>query len=102
MFANLPTNAIQDGDLTWNDVSDQVQELMGVPWFDDDEGLLYIVDCCGDEVQGPDNDLADDLWEALCDAGEGVSEWDVAEKEGVHYIPEILRRFTTEDGFHHA
>lgn len=103
MFANLPMNEIADGHLTWEspEVQAHIKSLIWGEWYEDEEGYLYIVmDEAGDQVHGPDNEMADAMTVAL---NGGALSYRLEEFiEGLFYIDYILRRFTPEDGFYHA
>ena len=103
MFANLPTNYIDDGDLSWEDenVVGHIQELLHSPWYTDDDGALYIV---ADEIEGPDNEMADKI-ARVCSQypGDRDVEYGLDDfVDGIGYIPPTLRRFNVVDGFYHA
>lgn len=105
MYADLPTNAIQDEELSWDDprVIEHVEHLLNdCEWFEDEEGYLYIVDGTKSEMHGPDNNKASQIWEAYECLGND-SAWDIAKAAGVFYIPVILRRFDPGGlGLYHA
>ena len=99
MYANLPTNEIWDGHMSWDDeaVQAHIEELMWCPWYTDEKDYLYIV---ADEVKGPDNEMADAIIKAL-----RYSPWKKSLHkaiEGLTYVDYVLRRFSPEDGFYHA
>jgi hypothetical protein len=98
VFANLPVNAVWDGDLEWEDLAEQIGELLGAPWYEDDEGFLYIV--APDEIEGPDSETLD-LMNFLLRWG--VQEGDLADfVDSIEPVPYVLRRFNRYDGFYHA
>ena len=80
MFANLPINHLQDGEMSWEslEVVSHIEELMNCKWYDW-HGLLIIDG--PDDIEGPDIDTI---------PAEAV------------LIPEALKRFSQEDGFYHA
>lgn len=99
MYANLPVNDIQDGHLSWDDesVRAHVKELTWAPWYEDEEGYLYII---SDEVEGPDNEMAEAITRAL-HSGAHEEFLDGVVKE-LSYVDCVLRRFNPIDGFFHA
>jgi hypothetical protein len=105
MFANLPIDAIRDGNLSWEDscVQKHIRDLLWEEWYEDAEGYLYIVAKDADEwVYGPDNEMADRIASELGSRC-GVASWKLAEViEELTYIDYILRRFSEEDGFYHS
>lgn len=109
-FANLPVNAIDDGDLSWGDesVANHVVDIMDAPWFEDSDGFLYIaVDDC---IEGADTPIAEALFKALWSDEKDrlMNEWevdmrDVAATIGIAFIPKVLHRFDAGGlGFYHA
>ncbi len=100
MYANLPTNDIQDGNLSWSDetVQAHIEELMQCPWYKCEEGYLYIV--TPGEVEGPDNEMIDVIVKALhSGVHEEMLDWAIKD---LTHVDSVLRRFNPVDGFYHT
>ncbi len=99
MFANLLTNEIADGYLSWGDeaVQGHIEEIFKAPWLEDEEGYLYIV---LDEVEGPDNEMTDTISAAL---RLGLHPLSLDQfLGGLTYVGLALHWFNPEDGFYHS
>jgi len=71
-------------------------------WYEDDNGLLYIVPPAGcySEIIGPNTATFDDLADMLCDHGE-VTDEDLEQLHLAH-IPDAQKRFDAFSGLFHA
>ena len=75
------------------------RELMDGEWFEDEEGLLYILPVAGTIIsdEGPDNATMDVLraaWPPIRQA--------ILDDRGLVRIPSAIRRFNPIDGYYHA
>lgn len=104
MFADLPWNAINDGELSWDDpqVQEHIRHLdRDCEWYEDEEGFLYIVDEDSlDLVHGPDNEMSDAIFDAAAN-GEALHRLDDV-IPGLCHVSYVLRRFSDTEGFYHA
>ena len=98
MFANLPANEIDEGYLSWDDLTVQqhIENLLWSPWYSDADGFLYIVSLDG--VFGPDNEIEDALAQAMREGANPEHLDDIVDVEHVNYS---LHRFNTIVGFHY-
>lgn len=98
MHANLPTNEIQDGLLSWDSPSvlGHIEEILRAPWYEDEEGLYIVLD----EVEGPDNEMTDTISAALRLGLDPLSLDQFL--GGLTYVGLALHRFNPVDGFYHA
>ena len=76
--------------------------LMDADWFDDANGILFIVprpDVVA-EIEGPDGPLLDAMNAACRDHGEITDE--DCERLGLLRVDDVLKRFNPVDGYYHA
>ena len=71
-------------------------------WFEDGEGCLYIVPLPGvvAETEGLDGEILDEI-NRRCRDHDQLTDADV-EELGLVRIPDVLKRWTPEDGYYHA
>lgn len=76
--------------------------LENADWFEDEEDNLYVVPLPGvvAECEGPDNRHMDAI-NAICRTRGRLSDAD-CERLGLTRIPDILKRFSPQDGYYHA
>ncbi len=76
--------------------------LMDADWFDDVDGLLFIVPRCDAvaEIEGPDGPVLDSM-NAVCRDHDEITDGDCI-RLGLTRICDALKRFSTENGYYHA
>ena len=86
--------------MSWDDedVQAHVEELRQRPWYECDQGFLYIIG--EDEVFGPDNETAERI---IVAPHKGAHEENLGDTiKELSYVHFILRRFSPEGGFYHS
>jgi len=77
------------------------QEDFDSQWFDDGEGLTYIIGGPNSEIEGPDNKILDAL-NAACRENAGHVPEEVADALGLTPVGDGLKRWNEVDGYYHA
>lgn len=75
---------------------------MSGQWMVDEDGALYVVPTGGDDVEGPDNDVCDTIRGMLVDAHAETLDDNALALMGMTEVPDVLRRFSPEIGYHSA
>lgn len=73
-------------------------------WYEDAEGMLYIIPAFGAvaEIEGPDGETCD-LLNGLCRAHQKKNPpAHEVEALGLKYVPDFLKRFDPQAGYYHA
>ena len=88
------------------DRDEAIEVINNSAWFEDKVKMLYIIPIKQNRDQiGPDNEIMDALVKAYRDAEEGKQMEAVeakAEELGLVKIQDVLKRWSSEDGFYHA
>jgi len=71
-------------------------------WLSDDEGILYIVPIDGDDVEGPEDDVAGAILKELRETGSEEIGAARAAELGLMVVPAHLKRFDPDIGYHTA